>query len=210
MLFRSVAWSLGHHHDLRSVPRVLGLLNDSDSNVQFAAASALAEIGATNSVRALKQAQAGAPKQARIAIASALAFLGSDAGDLTLRRAVESATDWECFLGIISLLQLNSPAARTWLATAEPQPEFRRVIDVGLKRGPGAAAADLLVTANEPESDWLYGDRRYFALRALGMLHDPATLGVIETFVSDPNLDLRSAARVAAWRLREPAAATGR
>jgi HEAT repeat protein len=199
---QEAAWALGHIGDARAVAALSRTLNDRDSSVRFAAAFALAEVGERTAAPALELLLTDHDERARLAGASALAFLDNAQGLRILNATLHSRETWQRFAALISLLRLNTPAARQSLTDShDADPTLAALVEAGLRLGGTGAATHLLATAHDDDS--MMDDYRHFGARTLVLFNDPATLPTLQTYANDPEHDVRSAVRVATRRIQK-------
>jgi HEAT repeat protein len=178
------------------------VLNDRASEVRFAAAFALAEIGDRSAAPALEPLLRHSEDRTRLAAASALAFLDDSHGLSVLNSTLRSHDTWQRFTALISLLRLNTPEARKLLTDCHDQDNTLMVaIEAGLRVGGAGAATNMLVSPRRSES--MTEDYRHFGARSLIFFNDPATLPVLEANANDSQDDVRAAVRIAIHRIKK-------
>lgn len=199
---QEAAWALGHIGAAAAVPALTNALGESNADVRFAAAFALAEIGDRSAASALMPLVQHSEERTRLAAASALAFLDREDGLAVLAAMVRSDDVWMRFTALISLLRLNTAAARQQLTDCqETDATLAAVIAGGLRVGGVCAATNMLCTARD--SDSMMNDFRHFGARALVLFNDPSARPALQANANDAREEVRVAVRVALRRLAQ-------
>ncbi len=184
------------------MPALTNALGESNADVRFAAAFALAEIGDRSAASALMPLVQHSEERTRLAAASALAFLDREDGLAVLAAMVRSDDVWMRFTALISLLRLNTAAARQQLTDCqETDATLAAVIAGGLRVGGVGAATNMLCTARD--SDSMMNDFRHFGARALVLFNDPSARPALQANANDAREEVRVAVRVALRRLAQ-------